>query len=69
MHESMYGENGSFINTWHHTKVSSFCRLYGSVDLMAIDGLPFLTETYRGIRNLYLCYDYIERIDKSTNRT
>ncbi|WZZ63213.1 hypothetical protein YC2023_063320 [Brassica napus] len=30
MHESMYGENGSFINTWHHTKVSSLCRLYGS---------------------------------------
>ena len=26
-----------FINTWHHTKVSSLCRLYGSVDLIAID--------------------------------
>ncbi|WZZ66961.1 hypothetical protein YC2023_078331 [Brassica napus] len=37
MHKSIYGEKCSFINTWHRTKVSSLCRLYGSVDLMAID--------------------------------
>ena len=41
MHEGMYGENGYFINTWDHTKVSSFCRLYESVDLMAIDQMSY----------------------------
>ena len=42
MHEGMYGENGYFINNWLRTKVSSFCRLYGSVDLMAIDQMGYL---------------------------
>ena len=42
MHEGKYGEKGYFINNWHRTKVSSLCRLYGSVDLMAIDQMSYL---------------------------
>ena len=37
MQETLTGFNLS-----HHTKVSSLCRLYGSVDLMAIDQMSYL---------------------------